>query len=240
MTGASTLGSMSTNMIRESLAPSDLAASTNSRSRSESTWPRTMRATDAQLKNPITKMVIDRLGPVIDTRAIATSRNGMHRTTSTRRGQHRVHEAAEETGGEPDDDPGHHGDARGDDTDEQRDPRAVGDPDKDVAAQIVGAHPELARGAHGQAIGGQPDLAVLLVRWVAGDHGGKRSEDRHQNDEDDDDERDHGDAIAAQSLPREQPWAASLDLLSLGSIRPNSGVVDSLGCLGQTRRVQAT
>jgi hypothetical protein len=44
-----------------------------------------MRATDAQLKNPITKTVTSRLGPVNATRAIATSRNGMDNTTSMSR-----------------------------------------------------------------------------------------------------------------------------------------------------------
>ena len=41
---------MSTNMIRRSPAPSDRAASTYSFSLIESVWPRTMRPTDAQLK----------------------------------------------------------------------------------------------------------------------------------------------------------------------------------------------
>ena len=75
----------STNMIRGSPAPRDRAASTYSRSLIESTWPRTMRATEAQLKNPITSTVMVRLGPVMETRAMATSRNGMQRTTSMSR-----------------------------------------------------------------------------------------------------------------------------------------------------------
>ena len=44
MIGAATFGSTSRNMIRRLVAPSDRAASMNSFSRSDSTWPRTMRA----------------------------------------------------------------------------------------------------------------------------------------------------------------------------------------------------
>ena len=44
-----------------------------------------MRPTDAQLKKPMTSTVTSRLGPVMDTRAIATSRNGIDSTTSIRR-----------------------------------------------------------------------------------------------------------------------------------------------------------
>jgi hypothetical protein len=51
----------------------------------ESTWPRTMRATDDQLKNAITMIVTVRLGPEMETIATAASTNGIDRTTSTRR-----------------------------------------------------------------------------------------------------------------------------------------------------------
>src|SRR3954447_4827360 len=44
-----------------------------------------MRATDAQLKKPITSTVTVRLGPVTETSAIATSRNGTDSTTSISR-----------------------------------------------------------------------------------------------------------------------------------------------------------
>ena len=82
MTGAMTLGRISTNMIRIGRTPITLAAWMYSRSRIENTWPRTMRATDAQLKKPMTRMVTVRLGPVIDTSAIASRMNGRDRTTS--------------------------------------------------------------------------------------------------------------------------------------------------------------
>ena len=85
MIGASTLGSTSTNMIRVLLAPNDRAASMYSRSRIDRTWPRTMRATEAQLNMAITKTETARLAPMIDTSAIANSRNGKDSTTSISR-----------------------------------------------------------------------------------------------------------------------------------------------------------
>ena len=69
-------------MIRRSLAPSERAASTYSRSRIDSTWPRTMRAIEDQLKNAITTIVTVRLGPDSDTIAMPASRNGIDSTTS--------------------------------------------------------------------------------------------------------------------------------------------------------------
>ena len=74
MTGASTFGRISTNMMRRSPAPSERAASMYSVSLSESVWPRTIRPTDAQLKNAITAIEMVRLGPTTDTSAIANTR----------------------------------------------------------------------------------------------------------------------------------------------------------------------
>src|ERR1700760_3292216 len=54
MIGAITFGRMSMNMIRHGPAPSDRAASTYSFSRIDSTWPRMIRSTDAQPRNPMT------------------------------------------------------------------------------------------------------------------------------------------------------------------------------------------
>ena len=54
MIGAITFGRMSMNMIRQGPAPSDRAASTYSFSLIVSTWPRTIRPTDAQPRNPMT------------------------------------------------------------------------------------------------------------------------------------------------------------------------------------------
>ena len=72
-------------MMRRSPAPSERAASTYSRSRSESVWPRTTRPTEAHEKNAITKIEIHRPGPTIETSAIAKSRNGNDSTTSISR-----------------------------------------------------------------------------------------------------------------------------------------------------------
>ena len=85
MSGATRFGKMSTKMIRRSLAPSDRAASTNSFSRRESVWPRMIRPTTAQLKKAITAIDTIRLGPTIDTSAIANSRRGNERITSMKR-----------------------------------------------------------------------------------------------------------------------------------------------------------
>src|SRR5882757_2024115 len=83
--GARTLGRMSTNMIRRWLAPTERAASTNSRSLIDSTCPRTMRPTDAHEKKAITATEIVKLGPSSETSAIAKTRYGRERTTSMNR-----------------------------------------------------------------------------------------------------------------------------------------------------------
>jgi hypothetical protein len=85
MTGAARFGSTSTSMMRTSLAPSDRAASTYSRSRIASVCPRTMRPTAAQEKNAITRIDTVRLGPTTLTRATAKSRKGKDSTTSMNR-----------------------------------------------------------------------------------------------------------------------------------------------------------
>ena len=51
-------------------------------SRIDSTWPRTMRPTFAQVKKAMTKMLICTLGWKTDTSEIANSRNGKLRKTS--------------------------------------------------------------------------------------------------------------------------------------------------------------
>ena len=63
-------------MIRSRLAPSERAASTNSRSRSEITWPRTTLAIGHQENRTITTIVTPSPGPTSDTREMANSRNG--------------------------------------------------------------------------------------------------------------------------------------------------------------------
>jgi hypothetical protein len=56
MIGAATLGRSSRVMIRRFPAPAAPAATTNSFSRSDRIWPRTMRAMYGQLNNPITRL----------------------------------------------------------------------------------------------------------------------------------------------------------------------------------------
>ncbi len=73
------------NMIRQGLAPSALAASMYSFSLMDSTWPRTIRPTDAQPKKPMTMMTTVRLGPMTATREMANSRNGMASSQSMNR-----------------------------------------------------------------------------------------------------------------------------------------------------------
>ncbi len=73
---------MSRTMIENAFDPSDLAASTNSRLRSEITWPRITRPRCVQLKKMMTQMLSGRLGPRTDTSASAHSRKGTLMTRS--------------------------------------------------------------------------------------------------------------------------------------------------------------
>src|SRR5271167_5016823 len=72
-TGASRFGRMSTNMMRNGPAPSDLAASMYSFSFSDSVWPRTIREMPAQEKNEMTPMMMPRWGWNTATSASASS-----------------------------------------------------------------------------------------------------------------------------------------------------------------------
>ena len=110
------------------------------------------------------------------------------------------------------------------DADEQRDPGAVGDPDQDVAAEVVGAEPELAVRGHAAARRGQAGVAVLLVRRVPGEVA--RTAARRPPSatiSDDDHERDHRDPVPAQPLPGERPRAAALDGPRRGAGRAGLG-----------------
>ena len=81
------------NMIRHGPAPSERAASTYSFSRIESTWPRTIRPTDAQPKMAITMMTIDRPGPRIGDQG-DTQQQERHR-------EQQVHEPGQELSTRP-------------------------------------------------------------------------------------------------------------------------------------------
>src|SRR5438093_184895 len=74
--GVKTFGSTWRSRMRPSRLPSACAACTNSRSRSESAAPRTMRAYTTQLETPITQMIVVRLGPSTPMTAMASRMNG--------------------------------------------------------------------------------------------------------------------------------------------------------------------
>src|SRR6266498_1285749 len=63
ITGASTFGRMSTNMIRNGLDPIARAASMYSFSLMDRVWPRTIRDRAAQEKKEITQITMSRVGP---------------------------------------------------------------------------------------------------------------------------------------------------------------------------------
>ncbi len=84
-TGPARFGRISENMIRTGPAPSDLAASMYSLSRSEIVWPRTTRAMPAQAKKEMTPMTTGRLGPSTAASASARTMYGNASTASTSR-----------------------------------------------------------------------------------------------------------------------------------------------------------
>ena len=114
-------------------------------------------------------IVTSRLGPVIETSAMATRRNGIDRTMSTSRASSVSTMPPRKPATRPMTTPIVDGQRGGDDADEERDARAVGDADEDVAPEVVGAEPERRVRADRQPVGGQPGLPVLLVRRVTGD-----------------------------------------------------------------------
>ena len=131
-------------------APSPRDASTNSRSRSDSTSPRTIRAMYVQVANAIRKMItpmpgLERARRCSRCTAHAapiprpSSRIGIESTTSTRAGQQRVHPAAVEARDQADVTPMTSHIAVPMIPDLERDPRAVDDARGDVLAELVDA-----------------------------------------------------------------------------------------------------
>ena len=88
--------------------------------------------------------------------------------TSVMRMSTRLGPAAEVAGGEPEDDAEDEGEAVGADADDERYAGAVHEAAEKVAAEGVGAEPELGGGADRHALHGEP-LVVLLGRVVRGD-----------------------------------------------------------------------
>ena len=83
--GVKAFGMMWCTRTRPSRLPSACAAWTNSRSRNESTAPRTTRAYTTQLETPITTMITGRLGPRTPITAMASKMNGNASWMSARR-----------------------------------------------------------------------------------------------------------------------------------------------------------
>src|SRR3569833_2336218 len=158
VTGAMRFGITSMNMIRTLPAPSDLAASMNSRSLICNTCPRTIRPIEANEKKVMTKIVSGVLAP-----------NG----------------AAVAAGRRADDDAQDHREPGRDQADEQRDPRAVHATDEDVPAEPVGAEIVVAVRADREAVVGDAELPVAEVGLVTDPLGDERRHQCHDDEQDD-------------------------------------------------------
>ncbi len=182
MIGAITLGRTSMNMMRRSPAPSERAASTYSRSLTESTCPRTMRAIEAQLKKPITTIVTSRLGPVMDTSAIGHQQERDREDHVDQAGEdqcrprHRRSPAAR-----PTTTPTITVSMVASTPTPQRDASAVGHPGQHVTAQVVRAEPEGRARPTGRPSGVRPVSRYCTFGRVAGEPGEERREDRDQH-----------------------------------------------------------
>ena len=115
--------------------------------------------------------------------------------------QHRVDPAAEETGGQPDDEPDEEREPGGDHADEERDARAVHRAHEQIAAFRVGSEPEV-------AVRPERDAVVVgrvrddLVRRMAGDRRCDRAaEDRNERQEHDHDRAGQRRLVLAQARP---------------------------------------
>jgi hypothetical protein len=102
-------------------------------------------------------------------------------------GQDRVGPAPEETRDQADNNPGDHREHGGHDPDQQGDPRAVGNTDRNVTAEVIGAERELRTWRLRQPFRAQAGIAVLLVDRMADKRGHQRGEYGDQ-----DDQYDHG------------------------------------------------
>ena len=140
-------------MMRRSDAPTARAASMNSRSFSESTCPRTRRATPIQAKIASRKMMnrIDVLSPMTGSRNVSPPMNSRTTITATRNGNARKTSVTRirTSSSFPPRRPAIAPTAVPmitammpvDDADEDRGPDAVQQPGVDVAADVVGAEP---------------------------------------------------------------------------------------------------
>src|SRR5579859_1044751 len=128
-------------------------------------------------------------------------------------GQDRVHHPAEVPGDHAHCDARDRAEHGGDEADEQRDARAVENPDEQVAASAIGAEPEaIGAGPHGVSSRVLTGVRVRDIRRVMndGDEQG-RGEGEHHHDQDDDQRR-HRHLVLSQPPPSEAPLAAPLDV----------------------------
>ena len=202
---------MSTNMMRRSPAPSDLAASTYSFSLIDSVWPRTMRPTDAKLKNTITPIDDPEARPDDGDEGDTEEQEREREDHVHRAREHAVGHSAEVAGDQPDDDSEEHGEGARDDACEQRDARRVHDPHEDVAAQVVGAEQKGRAGPTWKPFRRQAGVEVLVVRPVPDDVCDQRCAHGHEDDGGDDHGAGDGDPVAAKPRPGELPRAPALD-----------------------------
>ena len=140
---------------------------------------------------------------------------------------------SEVAGGEAEDHAEDEREAVGEHADHEAHAGAVHEPAEQVAAERVGAQPELAGGADGHALHGEA-LVVLLGRVVRGDPG------RQQGDEDeadDDDDADHRELVAPEAAPDLAPERAVLDEQRVGA--PHAGGTDGRADLRGAGRARA-
>src|SRR4030095_3744092 len=137
--GVKVLGSTWLHNTRPFRLPSAIAACTYSRSRIESTSPRTTRAYTTHDDTPMTMMMLRRLGPRTPITAIASRLKGEREVEAAQPHQEVVPPPAEVPGHQPGDHTEHARDQHRREAHHQRDPRAVYDAGQDVAPQMIGA-----------------------------------------------------------------------------------------------------
>ena len=171
-----------------------------------------MRPTDAQLKNAMTPIATSRLGPTIETSAIAKSRNGKESTTSIERARTVSIDAAEVA-------------RRAGRRRRRRRPRASSRRRRRAARSGRRRRPGRARrgrgrrcrtgtcssGPRGRPSRRQADVAVLLVRARGRRGGDERRDDRESAISTMTTSADDRDPVAAQPRPGELPRAPALD-----------------------------
>ncbi len=148
---------------------------TNSDSRSDSNWPRTMRATCGQPSRPMTAITDSRLGPTTDTKMITSSSVGMLRTVSVARISTWSTPPPKKPADQPDQRPDRDVDGHGTEADDQRRARTEHDAREDVAPGRVGA--QQVQRARRRGRRGREDVGEVRVRQE------ERPDDRDHGDD---------------------------------------------------------